>query len=288
MSSKPEVKKQRIRRYRLLVQSGAFLLLIVTPLLNFYFQIDFVQGWYQSLGIGNLWIVSPLEGLESLLVAKIIYLPLLLGMIIPVLIALFLGRVFCGWVCPVHFLSDLSDRFVRLFTRKKFARDLLILPRFLLWFVLIVELLLTMILGAPLFVFLSPPGLIGREIMRAVFFHTLALEGLVVVAVLLANLVTRRMFCRYFCPLGALLAFLGGRRKLQVVQDHGSCTECGICQRACPLGLDPQLGEGQSLYCWNCGECVENCKPGSLRLSYVTGKDVTGRGKCGSGAGSEK
>lgn len=38
-----------------------------------------------------------------------------------------------------------------------------------------------MVLGAPLFVFLSPPGPVGREIRRAVFFHTPAWEGLLVV-----------------------------------------------------------------------------------------------------------
>lgn len=263
----PEIaRRQRLRPYRLLVQSGALLLIVVAPFLNLYWQIDVVQGWYQSLSIGKLWFVSPLEGLESILVAKIIYLPLLIGMLIPLLLAFFLGRVFCGWICPVHFLSDLSDRLVRLVSRKKYRRDLWVLPRAILWFALIGELILTMALGAPLFVFLSPPGLIGREIMRAVYFHTLAWEGLIVVAVLLANLATRRMFCRYFCPLGALLAFLGKRRKLRVTLDAESCSQCGRCRRACPLGLDPAQGEGDSPYCWNCGECVDECGTASLRL----------------------
>lgn len=264
------VNRQHIRRWRLLVQSGAFLLIVIAPFLNFYLQIDFVQGWYQSIGIGKLWFVSPLEGLESILVAKRLYLPLLVAMVVPVLLAFFMGRVFCGWICPIHFLSDLSDRFLRIFSGKKFRKDHLLLPKTLLWYVLPAELLLTMILGAPLFVFLSPPGLVGREMMMAVFFHTLTPEGLVVVAVLAANLVTQRMFCRYFCPLGALLALIGSKRKLTILHDPTTCTECGLCRRSCPLGLDPQQGEGQSPYCWNCGECVESCKEGSLQLRWWT------------------
>ncbi|MBC8318642.1 MAG: 4Fe-4S binding protein [Desulfobulbaceae bacterium] len=262
--------RQHIRRWRLLVQAGAFLLLIITPLVNYYLHIHFVQGWYQSLGIGKLWFVSPLEGLESLLVAKIIYLPLLIGMVVPVLVAFFLGRVFCGWICPVHFLSDMSDRLIHLFARKKRRKDRLLLPRQIFWFVLVADIFIAMVLGAPLFVIFSPPGLIGREIMRAVFFHTLALEGLIVVAVLIANLVTSRFFCRYFCPLGALLALIGGKRRLRIHHDQDTCTECGLCQRSCPLGLNPALKEGASLYCWNCGECVEVCGPGALCLRWET------------------
>lgn len=104
------MKKTSITRWRLFIQACAFLLILVNPFLILHLRFTFIQGWYQSLGIGKLWIVSPLEGLESILVAKHLYPPLLVGMLIPVLVALLFGRVFCGWVCPIHFLSDLSDR----------------------------------------------------------------------------------------------------------------------------------------------------------------------------------
>ncbi len=257
-------------KIRLLVQFLAFLVILVNPFLIFYWHFDFVQGWYQSLGVGNLWFVSPLEGLESILVSKTIYLPLLIGMLIPILVALFLGRVFCGWICPINFLCELEDRFLRLWGVKK-RRDLIRLPRATLWFALVGDITLAMILGAPLFVFLSPPGLVGREIMMAVFFHTLALEGVVIIGVLVLNLFTRRFFCRYFCPLGGLLAFLGQRRRLRVVQEKEKCQRCGLCVRACPLGLSPQEGESQSSYCWNCGECIDSCRFESLSFQWVQG-----------------
>jgi ferredoxin-type protein NapH len=60
-------KKTGIRTYRLITLFMATMLIVAAPLLNSVFQIDFIQGWYQSISIGNLWFVSPLEGIESII-----------------------------------------------------------------------------------------------------------------------------------------------------------------------------------------------------------------------------
>jgi len=261
-------KQQNYSRIRLQVLTGAFLIILLNPFLNFYLHVNFIQGWYQSLGIGNLWFVSPLEGLESLLVAKQVYLPSLMGMIIPVLLAAFLGRVFCSWVCPVTFILEWFDRFRRWISHRKYLANHLVVVKKILWFVLIGELVVSMILGAPLFVFWSPPGLVGREIMMSVFFHTFALEGIILFIIIALELITRRFFCRSFCPLGGLLAFLGSKRKLQVIPLQENCTHCGKCEKTCPMGLLPNNGEGRSPYCWNCGECLDHCAFGALKFHW--------------------
>lgn len=260
-------KKISWERIRFSVQSLAFLLILINPFLNYYLHINFVQGWYQSLGIGRLWFVSPLEGLESILVSKVIYLPLVIGMLLPVLLAFLLGRVFCGWICPINFLSGIVDRLTAVFARAV-RKDIWLLPRYVLWFALLLEVVLAMVMGAPLFVFMSPPGLVGRELMLLVFFHTIAVEGLIILIVLTLNLITRRFYCRYLCPLGGLLALLGAKRRLQVRQDEAACTKCRQCDRACPLGLEPSKGEGASIYCWNCGDCVDACRFKALRFQW--------------------
>ncbi len=246
----------------------AFGLILAVPFMNKHFHFSFIQGWFQSLSIGNLWFVSPLEGLESILTSKKIYGPLLVGMLGPILLAVLLGRVFCSWICPVSFFSEVLDRLLRLFTRKKFRKESSPLPRRTLWFALLGEILLTLMIGAPIFVFLSPPGLIGREIMMATLFNTLAVEGMVVVLVLALHLFSRRLFCRYLCPLGALIAVLGSKRRLVVNVDGERCIDCGLCKMACPLGLDPAQKESLSAYCWNCGECVDICKASALEFKW--------------------
>jgi len=255
-------------RARLTTLTLAFLLIAINPLINFYFHINFVQGWYQSLGVGDLWFVSPLEGLESLLITRELYLPSLIGMLIPLLLALCLGRVFCSWLCPVSFFLELVERARKKITRKRFLYNGLVVAKKVLWFTLIVELLASLVIGAPLFVFLSPPGLVGRELMMLVFFHKLAWEGVVLLLVLGLELFTRRCYCRSFCPLGGLLALIGTRRRLRVVRAEQGCTACKICDLSCPMGLQPSLGEAAGPYCWNCGECVDSCRHGALRFHW--------------------
>lgn len=138
-----------IRRTRLTVLSFAFLLILLNPVFNYYLEITFIQGWYQSFGIGKLWFVSPLEGLESLLVTKQIFLPTLVGMFIPICLAWVLGSVYCSWLCPISFLHEILDVLRKKATRKKWLTDHLLLSRRLLWYVLIAEILLSLILAAP-------------------------------------------------------------------------------------------------------------------------------------------
>lgn len=266
-----QVTKRRIAfgTMRLLLLTAAFLIIAINPLTNRYLQVNFVQGWYQSLGIGKLWFVSPLEGLESLLIGKTIYLPSLIGMVLPLLLAFFLGRVFCSWLCPVSFFLELTERLRRRLTGKQHLKNRLIVAKRTLWFVLIGEVVLSMILGAPLFVFLSPPGLIGRELMMLVFFHKLALEGLVLLVILFLELFTRRAFCRSFCPLGGLLALVGSKRKVTIRPITGKCTDCGRCRQSCPMGLDPTAGDTIGPYCWNCGECVDSCRFGAVDFFWT-------------------
>lgn len=264
----PPALRRRYGAIRRFLLAAAFLLLIVNPLINYHFGFTFVQGWYQSLGIGELRLTSPLEGLESMLVTRQVHGPALIGMAIPLLLALLCGRVFCSWICPISFLTESLDSLRRFISRKKLFRDRLLLAKRTLWFALIGEVLLSLIVGAPLFVFLSPPGLVGREIMMAVFFRTLAIEGVLVLLVLALELVTRRFYCRYCCPLGALLALTGMVRRLVVRQEANNCTGCGRCDRACPMGLSPRRGESRSAYCWNCGECVDVCSHQALDFHW--------------------
>jgi len=263
---------KRITIWRYAFLTACFLTVVINPFLNYHYDINLVQGWFQSLGVGNLWVVSPLEGIESILTAKFFYMPSLVGMVIPVTLAFLMGRVFCSWMCPIEFLSLLTDKILGLIpkwgSKLKYRKDLIRLSKRALWFTLVAELMVTMMVGYPMFVWWSPPGLVGRETMFYAFYKVITVEVWIVVIVLLLNLLTRRFFCRYLCPLGAVLALIGKRRQLVIKYDAAKCVGCKVCDTRCPMGIKPSVGESQTVYCWNCAECVDACPTDALKFVW--------------------
>ena len=67
------------------------------------------------------------------------------------------------------------------------------------------------------------------------FAQGVLLTGLLL-ALLLLNLSERRFWCRYRCPLGALLGWIGRWALLKREVAEG-CNACGACDRVCQGGL---------------------------------------------------
>lgn len=76
-----------------------FICLVLTGLL---FNTGF--GTLSSFGIGAISEICPVGALESMLAAKTVIPRVLIGLIVFLLVCLLLGRVFCGWLCPVPWL----------------------------------------------------------------------------------------------------------------------------------------------------------------------------------------
>lgn len=76
-----------------------FVILVLTGLL---FNTGF--GTLSSFGIASISEICPVGALESLLASKTLIPRVLIGLLVFFLVCLVLGRVFCGWLCPVPWL----------------------------------------------------------------------------------------------------------------------------------------------------------------------------------------
>ncbi|MFB3903729.1 MAG: 4Fe-4S binding protein [Acidobacteriota bacterium] len=82
------------------------------------------------------------------------------------------------------------------------------------------------------------------------------LVGLLFLAVVALNLYRARFWCRYLCPLGALLGLAGKNPLLKLKKNESRCNDCRLCVADCPGGANPHSTGGwkpsECFYCWNC------------------------------------
>lgn len=186
------------------------------------------------------------------------------------LMTVLLRRVFCGYVCPVGTISEwMSAGARRLGIRPLrvpawFDRGLSLLK----YPALGVILYFTWRAGELLFRSCDPCyALISRH-GKDITIWAYVVSG----AILLASLLVVVPFCRWLCPLAAVLTPFSRFSPTRVTRDPGACTDCGLCSRACPM--DIRVDRVQSVNaarCTMCLDCVSACphqKKGALRWGW--------------------
>jgi polyferredoxin len=82
----------------------------------------------------------------------------------------------------------------------------------------------------------------------------------IVIGVLAAAFFIRFAWCRYLCPLGAMMDPLSRAGGFRLRRNNETCTDCGKCDRACPHAIPVStVKEVTARNCTNCLECVEEC-----------------------------
>jgi polyferredoxin len=195
-------------------------------------------------------------------------------LLVPLLAVFFGKRWYCSWVCgcgglantagdPFRHLSDKSTRAWRF-------------ERISIHAVLGLCILLTILL------FISW-GLKGKSPQLNTILTTYQhFYGLLVVTwlsgilgVVLYPLNGTRVWCRFFCPMAALLGLTQKLGRFRIAVKDNMCISCGMCSTHCEMGIDvrayAQRNESFTrASCVGCGICSEVCPRGVLRLENVS------------------
>ena len=174
-----------------------------------------------------------------------------------VLISLILwGRgVFCGWLCPFGALQELTNKFARLVRIPQVTVPHTLQARF--WSLKYVVALV--ILGLAV----SSSHLVASAVEIEPFKTAISTRfdrawPYVLYAALLlgAGLGVERFYCRYLCPLGAAVAFLGRIHVLSWLRRRPECgNPCHICEASCPVGAIERSGKINMTECFQCLDC---------------------------------
>lgn len=243
-------------------------------------RLSDIRGNTWSADIYGFSMTDPLAAAESLATSRNISKSLLLGLALPVIATLLLGRFFCSWICPAGFLFDIADRLRSLLQKIGVPVHHLHLWRGNKFVLLATGLIVGAMAGVPVLGSFYPPAVLGREIsaLTADFFSVLtdyptvtgiSLGGILIIGIIIAEtFVSRRLWCRFVCPGGALYSLIGANRVVRVHNDLNQCTRCNECIQVCPMGLNPMKTESPGMECDQCMLCLESCQPGSLSLKW--------------------
>jgi MauM/NapG family ferredoxin protein len=81
--------------------------------------------------------------------------------------------------------------------------------------------------------------------------------GAIFIGIVLLNMVRERFWCRYICPLGAMLGLFSRWNVFDLKIDKNRCIDCGLCTIQCQTQANPFPDEGwkssECVYCFTCG-----------------------------------
>jgi polyferredoxin len=262
-------------------------------------------GWTQWRGWPISWFLQldPLAAVGTVLTTHSLH-PGLAWALLTIVATILFGRVFCGFVCPfgaIHqFVGWLGRRGRR--PKDQMAANAYRPAQAIKYYLLIVLLgVAALSAGSPwigrLHIgLLDPMPLVHRSFNLVVlpiadlpieqrfpggrFATGAALLGAVFLGFVLLNLWIPRFYCRFVCPLGALLGVLARRTLWSIGKTGHKCTECALCDVDCEGACNP-MGPIRVSECLMCMNCLDTC-PSAAPLGYLprpsTGGELTGHG----------
>ncbi len=263
------MRRPSLKTWRRLSQLAVILLFILVPILN-KSRYSFLYGNLLAFQLWFIPLADPLAILQLSLKNLYVTFENSIGAFLPLLLAFLFGTVFCSWICPFGFLSEMSYHLSRKVLPRNYKGLTVQAKGFQLK-------LLIFIVGISFFLLFSTTPVLNQLSLPAWytrFFQYLigqsyASWSIVVIflVLVLEFLAKKRLWCRYICPQSVLiiLAKRLNRRRLMVQFYPEKCVcreeSKGHCSNACTLGLHPKsVGTVAEYECTNCGDCVVACK----------------------------
>ncbi len=177
------------------------------------------------------------------------------------LFSILLGRVMCGFLCPMGLVQDIMDKIRGTTKTKGISTNEKLYSAFkpIKWFMILLFFGLGFIGGN----FCNFCPAITVSPILAGIGVSLYVSGFLMICILIGSFFKRRIFCN-ICPLGYLVGLFHKLSLFRIKKDCIACTECGACYEACPMGIktiytERDKADVTEANCIMCGECIKCC-----------------------------
>lgn len=217
------------------------------------------------------------------------------------------GRLFCAWACPFGLFQDLLGYFTSWINKYEPTRETNLNLRQLGEFITVAILFVSTFIGVNVAlgekaavdtafdVFTDQPWVV---LSPSVFLLTVipllfwwgGIENFLIwdkfiqidplfwirififVFVIIVVIYIPRGWCRWFCPVGIIMGFLGTNSLLGLGRNITKCNHCALCEDVCPMGvriLSHPSEKVRSPHCTNCLDCVAVCPEDAMEVKIL-------------------
>jgi len=239
-------------------------------------------GELQGIPINLFSRLNPLQALTAMIGGREFigtYWPVLLT----VAVTLLFGRVWCGWFCPLGAVLELYGKTGRVFRWQGFRQAKYVI----LYLVVVMAAFgsLAFLYFEPITIFIRGLTSVAKPALEYFMLEdkeTFVIPGIAwwaiaipFVLVLLLNLIERRFWCRYLCPLGALVGLGSKFSWVKRFVNQKGCVQCGECSSLCTMGaISPKRDyTSDPAECIMCMDCAPACP--KRTITFPRGKMVS-------------
>ena len=237
-----------------------------------------VGGLTGSVALWYVKLMDVFAYLESLVASRDFTATALIAVLPITVMYLISGRAFCGWVCPMDFLFEVTDKLrpegLRLKLEDKKG------PGYMMALALLIT---SGLMNIPFFTnYISHLTNFFRFLTGSLFLlfklpvevSVVLYSGGIIFFLLFLEYTFPRLWCRSLCPVGRLYGIFNKFSLIRLRFLEGECGECRYCEEVCYMGVKitpnldkPSLRDSNCIYC---GRCIEACntKGRLIRMSF--------------------